>query len=64
MLDEDSQPVIIDLDSCVGRGLPKKYKVGTVNWMRESEFSEEENDMYGLQKIREWLKKDKKDRLS
>jgi len=56
VLGKDNTPIIIDFDSCreIGASL-KGEMAGTLGWDHNGQFSEPENDFYGLRKMREWL---------
>jgi serine/threonine protein kinase len=54
MMIDGEKPVVIDFDSSRPIGEKLGDKVGTFEWELEgAEFSEPENDMYGLKKIQE-----------
>ncbi|TFY65457.1 hypothetical protein EVG20_g5575 [Dentipellis fragilis] len=57
MLDSTSVPIIIDFDSCQSQGTRIFGKGGTPLWCKEPPpiVAETENDVYGLEAIREWL---------
>ncbi|RBR14431.1 uncharacterized protein FIESC28_07667 [Fusarium coffeatum] len=57
MMDANDSAVIIDFDSCAVEG-GELRKLGTPGWSKNAgdmKVSARENDLYGLEKIREWL---------
>lgn len=55
MIDDDSNPVIVDFGSCRREGAPKDRTAGTPGWYRESDRSVKENDYFALGLIARWL---------
>lgn len=57
MMDANDNAVIIDFDSCAVEG-GELRKLGTPGWSKNAggmKVSARENDLYGLEKIQEWL---------
>ncbi|KAH9945507.1 hypothetical protein B0H21DRAFT_744683 [Amylocystis lapponica] len=56
VLDDESQPIIIDFDSCCAPGA-RGIKGGTPGWCIETNFNiaKKENDWYGFEKIKRWF---------
>jgi serine/threonine protein kinase len=60
MVQADETLVIIDFDSCGRIGDKLGVKAGTESWTDSTVVvSEEQNDYFGLEKIKEWLSKQK-----
>ncbi|SJL16867.1 uncharacterized protein ARMOST_20397 [Armillaria ostoyae] len=57
LLAEDNvTPVIIDFDSCCKKGASLDYNGGTFPWSNDAPIAEFQNDDFGLDKVREWMK--------
>lgn len=56
MFTSELHPVIIDFDSCQALGAKMEGKEGTPGYSRDSDYSEIENDMFGLQKVEEFIR--------
>ncbi|PBK64284.1 hypothetical protein ARMSODRAFT_1054487 [Armillaria solidipes] len=57
LLAEDNvTPVIIDFDSCCKKGASLDYNGGTFPWSNDARTAGFENDDFGLNKVREWMK--------
>lgn len=57
-------PVLTDFGSCKAIGEKLTYRRGTEGWMDDEEkdswdTSETRHDLFGIEKIREWLQKQK-----
>ncbi len=58
LLDADNAtPIIIDFDSCFEKGALINFNGGTFPWSNNARIAEFENDDFGLDKVREWMKK-------
>ncbi len=57
LLDADNAtPIIIDFDSCCKKGLSIDFNRGTFPWSNNARIAQFENDNFGLDKVREWMK--------
>ncbi|KAK0431833.1 kinase-like domain-containing protein [Armillaria borealis] len=57
LLDADNAtPIIIDFDSCYKTGASMDYNGGTFPWSNDARTAEFENDDFGLDKVKEWMK--------
>ena len=59
MIDANNRGVLIDFDSCnlYGHKFAIGSKMGTIDWTRDTQVSEWENDFYSLVKVTEWVEK-------
>ncbi|PBK87193.1 hypothetical protein ARMGADRAFT_1123117 [Armillaria gallica] len=65
LLDADNAtPIIIDFDSCCKKGLSIDFNGGTFPWSNNMRIAEFENDDFGLDKVREWMKENLVEQIS
>jgi serine/threonine protein kinase len=55
MLDDNLQPVLIDMETCMPEGSPPIFKIGTPEWSGNWTFSTVTNDKIALKRIRALL---------
>ncbi len=53
---DNATPVIIDFDSCSKKGASIDFNGGTFPWSNNARTAEFENDNFGLDKVRKWMK--------
>ncbi|PBK87172.1 hypothetical protein ARMGADRAFT_1123086 [Armillaria gallica] len=56
LLDADNATPIIDFDPCGKKGASIDFNGGTFPWNNNARIAEFENDDFGLDKVREWMK--------
>jgi len=55
LLDDNLQPVLIDMETCMPEGSAPIFKIGTPEWSGNWAFSTVENDEIALKRIRTFL---------
>jgi len=55
LLDDNLQPVLIDMETCMPEGSPPIFKIGSPRWSGNWEFSTVANDEIALKRIRAFL---------